>query len=154
MLPCRFSHVLKTDDDCYVRLPKLVEMVQDMGRRSGEGMMYVGRQVCLLTRHVCMQTYSSEHTATSYTDDHGDPHGWHVMQTCLACCLYAHCWPGLACIRMCCHGLCPMCSAPDMRSALTSHTLHAVGCSAGEPTRILPHQGPWLQVVHLQGGDA
>lgn len=37
--------MLKTDDDCYVKVPKLVELVQQLERRSGRGMLYVGRQV-------------------------------------------------------------------------------------------------------------
>ena len=44
MLACRYSHVLKTDDDCYVRVSKLVNLVRKL-EREGEGMMYVGRQV-------------------------------------------------------------------------------------------------------------
>ena len=36
--------MLKTDDDCYVRVSKLVELVRKF-ERDGEGMMYIGRQV-------------------------------------------------------------------------------------------------------------
>lgn len=36
--------MLKTDDDCYVRASKLMNLVKKLGR-DGEGMMYVGRQV-------------------------------------------------------------------------------------------------------------
>lgn len=41
---CRYSHVLKTDDDCYVRVAKLVHLVQKL-ERDGQGMLYIGRQV-------------------------------------------------------------------------------------------------------------
>ena len=46
VLACRYSHVLKTDDDCYVRVSKLVSLVRKL-EREGEGMMYVGRQVAM-----------------------------------------------------------------------------------------------------------
>ncbi|KAL0033279.1 hypothetical protein WJX77_001614 [Trebouxia sp. C0004] len=39
----RYSHVLKTDDDCYVRVAKLVHLVQKL-ERDGQGMLYIGRQ--------------------------------------------------------------------------------------------------------------
>ena len=40
----RYSHVLKTDDDCYVRVSKLVNLVKKLAR-DGDSMMYAGRQV-------------------------------------------------------------------------------------------------------------
>ena len=41
----RYSHVLKTDDDCYVRVSKLVDLVKKLASH-GESMLYAGRQVC------------------------------------------------------------------------------------------------------------
>ena len=40
----RYSHVLKTDDDCYVRVSKLVNLVKKLAR-DGDSMLYAGRQV-------------------------------------------------------------------------------------------------------------
>lgn len=40
----RYSHVLKTDDDCYVRASKLVNLVKKLASH-GESMLYAGRQV-------------------------------------------------------------------------------------------------------------
>ena len=42
----RYSHVLKTDDDCYVRVSKLVNLVKKLAR-DGDSMMYAGRQVSI-----------------------------------------------------------------------------------------------------------
>lgn len=41
----RYSHVLKTDDDCYVRVSQLVNLVKKLSK-DGDSMMYAGRQVC------------------------------------------------------------------------------------------------------------
>ncbi len=50
---CRYSHVLKTDDDCYVRVAKLVHLVRKL-ERDGQGMLYIGRQVIDVNCDFCL----------------------------------------------------------------------------------------------------